>query len=169
MLPKIYQELRRLAARFMAEERKDHTLQPTALVHEAYLRLARREGAEFEDRAHFFRAAATAMRRVLANHARDRGRLKRGGGRPRVSLDDVTGPTVMGRRVDFLALDEALVELERLDPRKSQVVELHYFGGLEFEEIGGNLEISLATVKRDWAFARAWLLCRLEEEESHGG
>jgi len=155
LMPLVYGELRRLASGYLARERADHTLQPTALVNEAYLRLVG-QSADFESRGHFLAIAATAMRRVLVNHARDRAREKRGGGARREVLEeDVTAAEA--RDPDLLALDEALSRFAELDRRKVQVVELRYFAGLSVEESALVLGISPATVKREWQVARAWL------------
>jgi len=164
LLPLVYEELRALAGSYLASERPDHTLQPTAIVHEAYLRLVGTPEASWNDRTHFFRAAALAMRRVLVNHARDRNRLKRGGARRRVPLaDDTPAPVVIDETLDLLALDEALAELGRADKRKEQIVELRFFGGFSIDEISEILRISPAQVKRDWTTARAFLASRLAE------
>ncbi|MBZ0171688.1 MAG: sigma-70 family RNA polymerase sigma factor [Phycisphaerales bacterium] len=156
LLPLVYEELRRLAGAYLAQERVDHTLQPTALVHEAFLRLVHQEDSNWESRAHFYRVAALAMRRVLVNHARDRKRLKRGGGVRPVPLEGVgehDGPTE-----DLIALDEALERLAALDDRKVQVVQLRYFGGFTIDETAQILGISPSQIKRDWTAARAFLL-----------
>jgi RNA polymerase sigma factor (TIGR02999 family) len=153
----VYEELRRLAAAYMRRERREHTLQPTALVHEAYLRLVDQREAGPRNRAQFLGIAAIMMRRVLLNHVRDRRAAKRGGGARRVSVtlvDDTAG----GFDVDVLTLHRALEELAALDPRKSQIVELKFFGGLTTKEIGVALGVSVATVEREWMFARAWLV-----------
>ena len=154
LLPLVYAELRNMAARLLRSERPDHTLQPTALVHEAYLRLVDQRVDTWQNKAHFLGIAAQAMRRILIDHARRRRATKRGGAR--VTLDDdmaaVTGPSL-----DLLALDTALQELAALDPRQGQVVELRFFGGLTLEETAEVLGIAPATVKRDWTVARAWL------------
>jgi RNA polymerase sigma factor (TIGR02999 family) len=155
LLTEVYDELRRLARRHMRRERSGHTLQTTALVHEAFLRLA---GAEvpWQDRAHFFSVAAGQMRRILVDHARARARAKRGGGGRRLTLDETLAAP--SRHDDeLLAVDEALGRLAREDPRKSHVVELHYFGGLGHAEIAGLLGVSLSTVRLDIRFAKAWL------------
>lgn len=156
LAPVVYDELRVLAAAHLRRERPDHSLQPTALVHEAYLRLIGDDRAPWEDRAHFFRAAAQAMRRILIDRARVRGRQKRGGGRVRVSLERV-GASTWDDSAGMLALDEALQRLEEQDPRSAEVVELRYFGGLSVHDTADALGISERTVKREWAFARAWL------------
>ena len=162
LLPLVYEELRRLAGGYLARERRDHTLQATALVHEAFLRLVGSGDSHWESRAHFYRVAALAMRRVLVNHARDRGRLKRGGAVGREPLTDIGALDPPSE--DVLAIDEALDRLARLDERKAQVVQLRYFGGFELEEVGRILGISLAQVKRDWATARAFLLRELTRD-----
>ena len=153
----LYRELRGLAVSAMRSERGDHTLQPTALVHEAFLRLADDTGA-IENRRHFFGVAASAMRRILVEHARARHAAKRGGHAPRVSIDDVAvaAPAALDP-VDLESLDAALTELARHDPRQARVVELRYFAGLTVEEAADVLGASPRTVKRDWQMARAWL------------
>jgi RNA polymerase sigma factor (TIGR02999 family) len=159
LIPLVYDELRALAAKRLARERADHTLRPTALVHEAYARLA--EGKmQFVDRAHFFALAARTMRRVLVDHARGKQREKRGGGAARVTLTEgVASSDPMS--FDVLALDEALTVLAEVDKRKADVVELHYFGGLTYTDIAASVGISEATVDRDLRLARAWLAERL--------
>ena len=161
LLPIVYDELRRLARIHMSREQAGHTLQPTDLVHEAYMRLSGVREMQFNSRAHFFGAAAQVMRRVLVDHARKRQAKKRGGGAERVPglLDQVAGP--IATHLDLEALDEALNALERIAPEKAKVVELRYFGGLSVEETGEFLDLSPATVKRYWSFARAWLHQRL--------
>lgn len=154
-MPALYQELRRLAAGCLRKERPNHTLQPTALVNEAYLRLAGQAQPEWKDRARFLGAAARVMREVLIDYARTRNRAKRGSGHPVVRLEDAGEPA--GGGVDLLALDDALRGLERVDPQQHRIVELRYFGGLSIEETAEVLGISPATVKRDWRIARAWL------------
>lgn len=160
LLPVVYDELRLLARRYLRRERQGHTLQTSALVHEAYLRLLKPEGEEggaFENRAHFFGVAAHAMRRVLVDNARRRNFAKRGGGVARhVELEEAATLAV-GRDAELVALDDALQELSRLDPRKCRVMELRYFGGLSVEETATALGISVATVMREWSTARAWL------------
>jgi RNA polymerase sigma factor (TIGR02999 family) len=164
LLPLVYDELRDLASRFLWKERSDHTLQPTALVHEAFLRLVDQQDARWQSRAHFYRVAAQAMRRILVNHARDRARIKRGGGRVRKGLDDFN-PAAPEPDVDLVALDDALQSLESVDPRKVQVVQLRYFGGFSLEETAKILEISVAQVKRDWTTARAYLVREMQRGE----
>jgi RNA polymerase sigma-70 factor, ECF subfamily len=152
----VYKDLRRLARHYMREERPDHTLQTTALVNEAYLRLARYRQIQWQDRAHFLAVAAQAMRRVLVEHARGRLYAKRGGGARKVPIE--TAPVPGCEEVaDILALDDALNVLENLDPRKCRIVELKFMVGLSIEEIAGVLSISTATVEREWRSAKAWL------------
>ena len=155
LVPIVYEELRRLAHHYMRGEREGHTLQTTALVNEAYLRLVGIDGLRWRDRAHFFAMAATLMRRVLVDHARQRGREKRGGGVSVVSLDE--NAVAPRPEVDVVALDEALERLAAADPQQSRVVELRFFAGLSVEETAVALGISPATVKRDWATAKLWL------------
>jgi len=154
LIPLVYQELRRLAAHFMKKERPDHSLQPTELVHEAYLRLVGRELPEWQDRAHFFAVAAQVMRNLLVDHARARRRGKRGGGAIRVS--DVPEPGIEGSD-ELIAIGEALERLAKIDPRQSRIVDLRYFGGMSIEEIATVMEISERSVSRDWQMAKAWL------------
>jgi RNA polymerase sigma factor (TIGR02999 family) len=162
--PVVYDQLKVLAAAQLRMERADHSLQPTALVSEAYLRLVRSSGGSWEDRGHFFRAAAVAMRRILIDHARTRRRQKRGGDRSRVSLSEVD-PMSWDEPERLLALDEALARLEERDPRAAEVVQLRYFGGLSVRETAEALGVSDRTVKREWSFARAWLLDALDEAD----
>jgi RNA polymerase sigma factor (TIGR02999 family) len=156
LLPHVYSELRRLANYYLRQERPEHTLQPTALVHEAYLRLVSDKDIDWQDRAHFFGIAAIRMRHILVDHARSRQAAKRGGGEYRLSLG-AADRLAEKRDVNLLALDDALQRLEALDPQKARVVELRFFGGLTIEETAEALKISPATVKRDWSMARAWL------------
>ena len=156
MLPLVYDELHRLASGYLARERPDHTLQPTALVHEAFLRLINQREVDWRNRAQFLGVAAGLMRRILVNHARDRAAAKRGGERERVSLSLVEVPSG-GPDVDLIALEDALERLAKLDERKAKVVELRFFGGLSSEEVAEVLGVSRATVEREWSFARAWL------------
>jgi RNA polymerase sigma factor (TIGR02999 family) len=160
LMARLYDELRSLAAGYLRQERVDHTLQPTALVHEAYLRLVDKSGIDGRDRTHFFRTAAQVMRRVLVDHARGRRAAKRRGDRERITLDDAVTVTP-DRQVDLLGLDEALGELARLNERHVRVVELRFFAGLTIEETARALDISTTTVEDDWAIARAWLRSRL--------
>jgi len=156
LLPLVYAELRRLAAFKMAQENPGQTLQPTALVHEAWLKLVGQENRRWQDRNHFFAAAAEAMRRILTDNARRKLRQRHGGGRQHVELDDNAIAT--GADDQVLAVDEALEKFARLDPVRAEVVKLRYFVGLTFEEAADVLGISEPTAKRYWAFARAWLL-----------
>jgi RNA polymerase sigma factor (TIGR02999 family) len=157
MTPLLYEELRRLARHFLASERSDHTLQPTALVHEAYLRLIDQHSVDWRNRAHFMAMAATMMRRILINHAQAHNAAKREGSAEVVSLEDAfdvfTDP-----RIDLLHLNTTLDRLSGLDPQQGRVVELRYFGGLSIEETAEALGISPATVKREWSTARLWLM-----------
>ena len=156
LLPLVYDELRRLASRYLRHEPVDHTLQPTALVHEAYMRLIDQRKVQWRNRAHFYGVAAQIMRRVLVDHARAHNYQKRGGGARPLSLDEavVASPD---RAPDLLALDEALERLTKQDPRKGKVVELRFFGGLSVEETAAVLNVSPFTVIRDWNFVKAWL------------
>lgn len=156
LLGGVYDELRRIAAAHMRSERPNHTLQPTALVHEAYARLIQEPHISFHDRVDFFGIASKRMRRVLVDYARTRNAAKQGGMHHQVTLDDALG-VADSRCLDVLALEEALCRLEQLDQRQAKIVELHFFGGLSFEEIANVLDVSLRTAKRDWAMARAWL------------
>jgi len=160
-----YRELRRVARQQMRRERPHHSLQITALVNEAYLRLVEQRGGRAADRAEFFAAAAGTMRRILVDHARARGRQKRAGGAVRVPFDETT-IVAPQRDASLVALDEALDDLERYDRRKASVVELRYFGGLTVEEAAQVLDLSPITVKRDWAFARAWLHRRMRHHDA---
>jgi RNA polymerase sigma factor (TIGR02999 family) len=157
MLPEVYDELRKLArARLARERHANQTLQPTALVHEAYLRVSSDPQAQWDRRGHFFAAAAFAMRRILVERARHYQRIKHGGGGHRVDLDDAMARADPAL-VDLVAVDEALGRLEKADPRKAQIVTLRYFAGLSVEETAKALDLSPATIKNEWAFARAWL------------
>jgi len=159
MLPLVYNELRRLARHHLRQQRPNHTLQATALVHEAYLRLAQGKSLHFENRAHFLGIAAQLMRWILVDYERNRRAAKRGAGATKLTLDpSVSAPRSPGRDVDLLALDRALERLAKLDAQQSQIVELRYFGGLSIEDTSQFLGIAPATVKRSWASARAWLL-----------
>jgi len=156
LMPLVYGELHRLAHHYMTRERPDHSLQTTALVNEAYLRLVDQKQVHWKNRAHFFGIAAQLMRRILVDDARNRARAKRGGDALKVSLDE--GATVaQGRAAEMIALDDALLELAAIDPRRSQVVELRFFGGLSVAETAELLGISPNTVVRDWNMAKAWL------------
>ena len=164
LTPIVEHELHRLAVRYMAGERPGHVLQPTALVNEAYMRLADWKAVRWQNRAHFFGMAAQIMRRVLVDMARTRDRTKRGGGQLRVSLSEAE-QVPAAQSADFVALDDALNSLHAIDSRKSRVVELRFFGGLSLEEIAQVLEVSVATVRRDWSLARAWLYRELSRRQ----
>ncbi|MCI0336379.1 MAG: sigma-70 family RNA polymerase sigma factor [Acidobacteria bacterium] len=160
LLPLVYRELKRLAERYLRRERSGHTLQPTALVHEAYLKLIDQKHVRWQNRAHFFGVAAQAMRRILVDHARSFQSEKRGGSETKISFDE--GLDLSGERAnELIALDDALKSLAELDPQKSRIVELKYFGGLSLEEIAEALGVSRATVVRQWRLARAWLYSEL--------
>lgn len=163
LLPLVYDELRRLAAQKMALERPGQTLQPTALVHEAWLRLGGDSQPSWQNRSHFFAAAAEAMRRILVEHARRRDALKRGGGAPRVSLDEVEIPIPVVGDERLLAVDEALEKLAAVHPRHAELVKLRYFVGMTFEEAASVLGIAVPTAKDWWAYARAWLAVELRQ------
>jgi RNA polymerase sigma factor (TIGR02999 family) len=156
----IYDDLRAMAAGQMRPERAEHTLQPTALVHEAYLRLIGNAATNWESRAHFFGAAAEAMRRILVDHARARLAIKRGGGQLREPLDDAPESDWKGAE-EILAVDEALAHLEKDDPQRGRIVKLHFYSGLTFDEIASGLGLSVRTVKRQWEYARVWLFRRI--------
>ena len=160
LLPLVYAELHRQAARMMGRERRDHTLQPTALVHEAFLKLFDQRQASWQNRAHFFAVAARAMREILVDHARGRAAAKRGGGAIHVSVEDATAAT-QPRGVDLIALNEALNRLAAHDEKQSRIVELRFFGGLTIEETAEVLGRSVATVNREWRHAQAWLYRQL--------
>lgn len=163
LMTQVYGELRRLARHYMRSERVNHTLQPTALVNEAYLQLIGQPGVSWQSRAHFFAAAAQLMRHILVDHARGHKAGKRGGGQQQVTLDENLLASE-DRSIDVLALHEALEKLAQLDARQARVVELHFFGGLTFDEIAYVLETSERTVKREWTMARAWLRLELSKE-----
>lgn len=162
LLPLVHAELRRIARRQMSHERPGHTLQATALVNEAYLKLAGQQGFEWQNRAHFFAVAAQVMRHILIDHARAHARDKRGGGAIQVSLDEAA-VLAEDQAEHFIALDEALRSLEVVDPQKSKIVELRYFGGLSIEETADVLNISPRTVRREWQRAKAWLYRMIAE------
>ena len=164
LTPLVYDELRRIAHRYVQRERNGHTLQTTALVNEAYLRLAGQEKPGWQNRAHFFAVTAQVMRHILIDHARRRRYLKHGGELQQVSLDQASLMSEE-RAAELVALDEALAELKQLDPRKSRVVELRYFGGLSLEEAANILGVSVMTVRRDWRGAKAWLFRRMREAD----
>ena len=165
LVPVVYQELRRLAHRYIAGERRELTLETTALVNEAYLRLVDSPKVQWQNRAHFFAVSAQLMRRILVDFARTRGAQKRGGGAQQVTLKDaMIAPPKKGE--DLVALDQALQGLEAVEPRRSRVVELRYFGGLSVKETAEVLKVSADTVMRDWKLAKLWLLRKLSQESS---
>lgn len=157
LLPFVYEELHRQAERFLRRERRDHTLQTTALINEAYLKLIDQKAVDWESRTHFFAFAANAMRQILVDYARTKNRKKRGGDDVKVSLEEALIVAAGERSVDLIALDEALSRLEKIDQQQARVVELRYFSGLSLEETAEALHISRATAAREWAMARAWL------------
>jgi len=165
MLPLIYDELRRLAAYHLKGERKSHTLQATALVHEAYIRLVNQREVDWKNRTQFLGLASEIMRRILVSHARNRGAVKRGGKEQRVSLS-IVDLSAKQQDVDLIMLDDALNKLASNDPRKSRVVELKFFGGMTNDEVAELLQVSGATVEREWTFARAWLFKALSGTHS---
>lgn len=156
LIPVVYDELRRQASRYLRRERPGHTLQTTALINEAYLRLVDQKTMKWQNRAQFFGIAAQLMRRILVDHARAKHRAKRGGSDIRVSLTEATGVTA-DAAIDLVQIDEALNRLAEIDPQQSRIVELRFFSGLNVEETAAALNISPATVKRDWSMAKAWL------------
>jgi len=162
LLPLVYDELRRLAGGYFRRERSDHTLQPTALVHEAYLKLVDQRSVQWENRGHFLGVAATLMRRILLDYARVHKAEKRGGGGQKVMLDEGMAVTEL-RAVEMISLDQALTKLAAMDPDQGRIVELRFFGGLSVEETAEVMKISPATVKRHWAFAKAWLYREIEK------
>jgi RNA polymerase sigma-70 factor (ECF subfamily) len=163
VIPLVYAELHRIARRAWSQQPHNNTLQPTALINEAYLKLANVENATFQDRCHFFAVASSAMRQILVNHAKSRLTEKRGGGRVNVSLDEVQ-PAVHQEAAEIVALHEALESLQTVDPRKSKVVEMRYFGGLSVEETAEAMGVSVRTVNRDWRLARSWLIREINRE-----
>jgi RNA polymerase sigma factor (TIGR02999 family) len=167
LAPLVYQELHRLARGYMARERPNHTLQATALVNEAYLRLVDTRQVQWQDRAHFLAISARAMRQILVDHARSRASQRHGGGQMPLQFDETLGVPESSHS-NLLELDDTLKRLAELDPRKSQVVELRFFGGLSLEETAEALKVSLRTVKRDWQLARAWLYRELSEKKQDG-
>jgi len=164
LMPLLYEELRGIAGRHLRRERTGHTLQTTALVHEAFLRMVGQRDARWSGREHFLAVASTVMRRILVNHARERRRLKRGGDRERIAIDveQAIGEDRTGSGVDLLALDECLRELAAMDEQQASIVEMRFFGGLTEAEVARVLGISDRTVRRDWSMARSWLRSRLE-------
>ncbi len=162
LLPVVYHELRALAQRRLAAERSDHTLQATALVHEAYMKLIDQREVQWQNRAHFFGVAALAMRRILVNHAKSKGRIKRGGKGAKMELTEAAAVSAEPD-LDIIALDEAMKKLASMDERSARVVELRFFGGMSVEETAEVLGVAPATVKRDWTLARAWLLREIQK------
>lgn len=167
LLPLVYGELRALAASYLRQERSGHTLQPTALVHEAYLRLVGQTRVEWQGRAHFIAVAAEAIRRVLVDHARKRHAAKRGNDPERLTLSGVDGMLPERPEIDLIALDDALGRLATWQDRQAQVVKLRFFGGLSWDEIAYVLGASRSTVTQDWTFAKAWLLSELAGDAAH--
>ena len=163
LIPLVYDELRRLAQRYMAQERPDHTLQTTALVHEAYLRLVDLNNVRWQNRAHFFGVSAQLMRHILVDYARNQHAAKRGGANLKLSLDEAVNLSDE-RAVELVALDDAMARLASLDPQKSRIAELRFFGGLNIEEVAEILGVSAATVVRQWRLARAWLNREISKE-----
>lgn len=166
LMPIVYDELYKLAGRYLRRERPDHTIQATALVHEAYLKLVDQQSAHWHNRAHFFAVAAQIMRRILVDYSRTHNAEKRGGGALTLALDEVIG-LAQKQNLEMVALDTALNTLALRDEKKSKIVELRFFGGLTLEEIAGVLGVSLTTVKSDWRLARAWLFNELRKGDDH--
>ena len=164
LMPLIYRELRQLARHYMSRERPGHTLQTTALVNEAYMRLVNRKGVHWQNRAHFFAIAAQLMRSILVDHARSHAYAKRGGGAHKIALDDAMAVSQQ-RAADVVALDDALKRLAEIDPQQSRIVELKFFGGLTIEETAEVLGLSPATIKREWSTAKAWLYHEVNRNE----
>jgi RNA polymerase sigma factor (TIGR02999 family) len=164
LIPVVYEELRRLARRHLWRERPDHTLQSAALVNEAYLRLVRQEAPQWHNRAHFFGVAAQLMRHILVDHARNRRAAKRGAGAPRLAVDPELAPAQKSE-LDLVALDDALTRLGALDSQQGRLIELRFFGGLSIEETAVVMGVSPATVKREWATARAWLRREMKKDQ----
>jgi RNA polymerase sigma-70 factor, ECF subfamily len=170
LMSAIYDDLRRLAISHMEGERHDHTLQPTAVVHEAYMKLVDQRNTDWKDRLHFFAIASRIIRRILIDHARVRLAQKRGGGGERIDIDDCEPPSAApGGGVDLLALDEALAELAEIDERQAKIVELRFFGGCSIEEIAELLSIGRRSVDREWNAAKTWLYCRLSDGTAERG
>jgi|ERR1051326_307003 RNA polymerase sigma factor (TIGR02999 family) len=165
LMPLIYEELRRLARHYMRRERSGHTLQTTALVNEAYLRLINRKHVHWQNRAHFFAIAAQLMRSILVDHARSHAYAKRGGGAHKIALDEVMVISQQ-RAAEVVALDEALKQMAEIDPQQARIVELRFFGGLTIEEAAEVMGLSPATIKREWATAKAWLYHELSQSSS---
>ncbi|GJM25100.1 MAG: DNA-directed RNA polymerase sigma-70 factor [Phycisphaerae bacterium] len=167
LMAAIYDDLRRLAVSHMSSERHDHTLQPTALVHEAYMKLVGQHSTDWADRLHFFSVASRIIRRILIDHARERRAQKRGGAADRLSMDAIDTP-FEDRGIDLIALDEALKDLAQIDERQARIVELRFFGGCTIEEVAKLLEAGRRTIDRDWMAAKAWLYCRLADQPADG-
>lgn len=165
LLTLVYKEMRKLAASYLQKQRSDHTLQPTALVHEAYLKLLDTSEINWQDRAHFFAVAAQTMRNILVDHARSVAADKRGGGAQKIALDEAVGFSNK-QDINLIDLDEALQMLARQDELQSRIIELRFFGGLTIEETAEVLKISTATVKREWAMARAWLFRQMNSSDT---
>jgi RNA polymerase sigma factor (TIGR02999 family) len=166
LTPLVYDELRRLAARYLRQERVGHTLQSTALVHEAYMKLVGQNSVRWQNRAHFFGIAAQMIRRILVDYARARKADKRGSGAEKLSLDEAIA-LPGGQDLDLVALDDALEGLAKIDPRQSRLVELRFFAGLTIEETAEVMQMSLATAKRDWVSAKAWLSREVRRQSAH--
>jgi len=164
LLPLLYRELRAMAGSYFQRQTPGHTLQPTALVHEAFLKLVRGKTADWKSRAHFFAVAARAMRQILANHAEKKRAAKRGGNMPRVTLSGISTSSARESEVDLIDLDDALVKLATCSPRQAQIVEMRFLAGIEEEEIAHVLDVSARTVQREWRMARAFLQCELSGE-----
>jgi RNA polymerase sigma factor (TIGR02999 family) len=164
LIPLVYEELRLIAGRFLRRERQGSTLQPTALVHEAFLKLVDQTRTDWQSRAHFFGVAATIIRNILVDHARARQTAKRGGPRPAISLDEAVA-LPQQRDLELIAVDDALLSLSRFDPQQARIVELRFFAGLSIEETAEVLAISPSTVKREWALAKAWIFHTLSKAE----
>ena len=163
LMPLVYTELRTIAGRYLSHESPSHTLQSTALVHEAYLRLVGQRSVNWQNRSHFFGIAAQMMRRILVDHARHQHRAKRGGDVPKLSLDEAMTVAEPEADVDLLALDDALTSLSAIDPRGARIVELRFFSGLTIEETADVLAVSSGTIKREWSTARAWLYREMQK------
>jgi RNA polymerase sigma factor (TIGR02999 family) len=168
LFPLIYNELRAVAGQYLRRQPSGHTLQATALVHEAYIRLVGPQDVSWNDREHFLATAAVAMRQILVNHAKRKQCLKRGGGRASLTID-VVEPQVAQRAIDLVALDEALSTLAEIDPRQARIVELRFFAGLSVEETARVMDVSLRTVRRDWTMARLWLRAEIDKGRADDG
>ncbi|HEV7646416.1 MAG TPA: sigma-70 family RNA polymerase sigma factor [Pyrinomonadaceae bacterium] len=162
LFPVVYKELRRVASHQLADERANHTLQPTALVHEAYLRLIGQHSVDWNNRAHFFSIAAEMMRRILVNHALEKKAQKRGAGETLISMEEISGGPAGEAGLDVLLLDETLHRLAEMDERQSKIVELRFFGGLSVAETADVLKISEATINREWRSAKAWIMAQMK-------